>query len=394
MKSLTEYVLDNKFIVLLLGLYLLDPFSLGHYFGYIIVLTVIFQKSNLLKYFDTTSLLIFLFSLIYALFYSFDTVNGVQYIAIYTLFPVAFYLLGRRIGWELNSKSMSFFLCASAFIFSLSALISVLLNIYEGGFVQFERSIPMFWNENIVSATQMGSFFTLNMCIPAILISRSENLNWVTKIILSIIFVVSLLCCLRLGSRTQLAILVITSIISAIYVVQKQGYRKNITLFIIMTIGIGMVIRYGSFDLNSDLFTAFASRIEDSNNAVSNAGGRSERWVKSTEYLFSHPFGWELEDFGFSHNLWFDASRVGGVITFIVLILVFIKAIRKLIFKLRDKTIYLPLRVHFLAYAVGFFLIFMVEPIIEGAYSLFVFYFLYYGIICTKREDQDQLEAT
>ena len=164
----------------------------------------------------------------------------------------------------------------------------------------------------------------------------------------------------------------------------KQGIKKNVTLILALLLGFILFIKNVSLDLNSDVLTAFADRMNDSNNNVANAGNRSERWAQSFEYLFSHPLGWDVHEFGHSHNLWLDALRSGGAISFILLILVFVKASIILKKKLGNKKLSLPYRVHILVYFVGFFLIFMVEPILDGMTSLFVFFCLFMGLIAKK----------
>ena len=52
-----------------------------------------------------------------------------------------------------------------------------------------------------------------------------------------------------------------------------------------------------SFDLNADWLSTFAGRMEGGSGEVASGGGRTERWVKSIEYIFEKPLGWSLDEF-------------------------------------------------------------------------------------------------
>lgn len=369
----------------LLVLYLVNPFDYGHFFGYLIVITLLLQKKVLVPLLDKTFVFILLFSTTYALFYASNPISGIQFVLIYLLLPPFFFILGKKIGHSVEKNKLPLLLCFFVFLFSLSPLLSVLKNIMEGGFVQIERSIPMIWNGNPVSATIMGSFLTLNMCIPSILITRPVNFNTISKLLLTLLFILSLMCTLRLGSRTQLGIIVITSLISFAYIFPKQGIKKNTQMIFTLAISIILFFKYSSINLNSDILTAFAGRMKDSNNNIANAGGRSDRWVKSLKHMFSDPLGWDVNVFGHSHNLWFDVLRVGGIIAFILLIIFTIRATRNMVKKVRNKNVSLSSKVHLLVYFIGFILIFMVEPILEGMSSLFIFFCLFIGIVAENK---------
>lgn len=385
----TQFKKIGLFIIFLLTLYLVNPFSYGHIFGYALVITMLIKKNTFVPLMDKMFLFLLLFSISYALFYALNSTSGAQYIFIYLLFPPMFYILGKRISLVVRANQLFLLLCFLVFLFSVSSLTSVLINIMEGGFVQIERSIPMIWNENLVSATIMGSFLTLNMCIPAILIARPIQFNTISKLLLVILFIASLLCTLRLGSRTQLGITMITSMISIFYVFPRQGIKRNVTLVFVLISSIALLLKYSSINLDSDLLTAFAGRVQDSNNTVANAGGRSERWIKSIEYLFSHPLGWSVHEFGFSHNLWFDALRTSSVIAFALLINVTFKSTQIMIRKLKCQTLLLSTKVHILSYFIGFILIFMVEPILDGMTSLFVLFCLFIGMLNGYNNDMN-----
>lgn len=385
MKTIHQYLSRIGYLlVFFLVLFLLNPFNLGFVPGYfLIALLFVFKKKVLATNLDGDFILLFVFSLIYAIFYATDPVTGIQYIFIYALFPSGFYLLGKYLV-QVNSSSKSIFLLLFMIggIFSLSALISVIINLREGGFTQIDRTIPMFWNGFPMSATLMGSFLTINMCIPALLIGSYKKNKLSFNIIALLLFLVSLACVIRLGSRTQLVIFVFTCIISLLYVFPRQSYKQNATLLVILSVIVVVILNKVSFDLREDWLTTFAGRMEGNRGGdVASGGGRTQRWVKSFEYLFSHPLGWDAHEFGHSHNLWLDVLRVSGVIPFVLLIIYSVKSFFHVKRSVQVNPGLLFLNNQLLIYAMAFFLIFMVEPIFEGAFSIFVVFCLYKGII-------------
>lgn len=385
MKIIKQYVSRIGYLIaLLLVMYLLNPFNKGFIPGYLLIaILFVFKKKVVTTNIDGDFILLFLFSLIYAFFYALDPVSGIQYIFVYALFPSGFYLLGKYLV-QVNSLSKSIFLLLIVLggIFSISALISVLINLREGGFAQIDRTIPMFWNGAPTSATLMGSFLTLNMCIPALLIGSYKKNKLAVNIITLLLFLVSLACVIRLGSRTQLVIFFFTCFISLLYVIPRQSYKQNAVLIVVLSAIVVFIINKVSFDLNQDWLSTFAGRMQNNGGSdIASGGGRTARWIKSFEYLFSHPLGWDAHEFGHSHNMWLDVLRVSGVIPFVLLIIYSIKSFFQVKRSIRVNPELLYLNNQFLIYAIAFFLIFMVEPIFEGVFSIFVVFCLYKGII-------------
>lgn len=371
------------FISFFLFLYLLNPYNLNIYFGYMIVVLILTKKQVILNNFNAKFILLLAFSIIYALFYALDPLGGSQFIFAYALFPPSFYLLGSYICERLNRnpRFLFYFLFIAGLLFSLTPLISVLLNLIEGGFAQLSRSLPLFWNDQMVSATIMGSYFTLNMCIPALLVVRQKKSNLPYKIIAIVVFLLSLACVLRLGSRTQIVISLIALFGSLLYIIPRQSMKRNMITFIVFFVGISFLISNVSFDLNQDWLSTFAGRMDKGGSDIASGGGRTERWTRSLENMFTKPLGWSVDEFGYSHNLWLDILRASGIIPFILLVVFSIKSfftIKNADSK-NNKNFSFNNQVQI--YALAFFLIFMVEPIIEGAFSLFVLFCLVIGVI-------------
>lgn len=362
-------------------LYLINPLNMGYLFGYLVVPFIYIKKDLLKENLDNDFLLLLLLAIVYGLFYALNPIDGIQFILIYALFPPAFYLLGKFMMTPIKEdKHIFYLLTLVTIIYSLPVVISVYLNFIEGGFVQIERSISYIWTGKPLSATVMGAYLTLNMCIPALLIVSRKSLPFIFKLVLAVLFVLSLICTIRLGSRTQLGVFLITTLAALIYSLRKQSLKENIILLFFLTGIVIYILNTISFDLNADWLTSFAGRMEGKGDNAASAGGRTEVWAKSFEYLFKKPLGWDLKEFGYSHNMWLDVLRAAGIIPFVILVIYSIRSffqIRKILKS--SKNVFI--NGLFLIYAFGFLLIFMVEPIFDAVFSLFVLFCFYKGVI-------------
>ena len=368
--------------ILLLIFYLIDPFNYGFAFGYLIFIYFFLSGKSLKPLLDKDIIFLTLFTIVYAIYYSFDPIRGAQFIFIYLLFPPTFYILGKLIAKKLSDyKDIYNALLIIASIYSSIALISVLVNIYKVGFVQVNRDVSMIWNSDPINATGMAAYLFANMCLPGIILFSFAKNKLKNNIILIVLYGLSLTAVLRLGSRTQLGITLITLFVSLIYFMAKQSIVKRSVSLLIITAFTIFSISYISVNAKSDAFSAYADRMDSKKYGAGTAGGRTERWTKSLENLVQEPLGWEVTDFGYSHNLWLDAARVGTVICFILLIVFSLRSFNKIHKFIRNKSISLPLKNLVLIYFIAFYLQFFVEPILDGSSQLFVFYCLFQGVV-------------
>lgn len=389
---LIEYLKNNGVIkeiqkigipfVALLFIYLLNPYGLNIYVGYLLAGLILLQRDFLIKNIDNGLILLIIFSFTYAAFFSFDPKAGNQYIIIYAIFPSVFYLLGKYFAEKLqqNYNYLILLLILVGVVFSFSAVLSVFSDILQNGYNVVDRNLPNYWTGHIVPATIMGSYFTILMTLPAILIPHINKLTLLHRTLLLVIYAVAMACILRIGSRTQISISLITLLLSLLYVMPRQSFRRNLVLFLLFFIGTAYIVNTVSFDLDQGWLSAFANRMEDSGD-VTSGGGRTDRWVKSMENLFEKPLGWSEHEFGHAHNLWFDVLRIGGFLSFFFLIffttnsyLTVLKAIRK------NKKAF-ALNNQIIVFTLAFSLVFMVEPILEGMFDFFAFFCFFIGVV-------------
>ncbi|WP_291866334.1 hypothetical protein [Maribacter sp.] len=369
-----------KFI--LITLYFINPLGYGYAFGYMIILVLLFNKNYIKKYADRNLLILIIFSVIFALFYALDPVSGIQFIFIYAFFPACFYVIGKHISSiSLSSESRVSILLFFGIAYASPALVSVGFDIITNGFVHAQRNIPMIWGGERVAATNMAAHFVLTMCFPGILIIKSSSIKLKTRIILLAIFIISVLCVLRLGSRTQISILIFTFAFSILYKISKQSIQKNIFAFITVAVLMLFAFQFVNDEIGDKLFSAFADRAGSKKYGASSAGGRTERWMLSLESLITKPLGWSVDDFGYSHNFWLDVARMGGILTLFFLLLFSFRSFWQIAKIVVQKSTNYLLNGLILNYGLALFLLFFVEPILNGYFMSFIFFCFMVGMV-------------
>ena len=95
----------------------------------------------------------------------------------------------------------------------------------------------------------------------------------------------------------------------------------------------------------------------------------------------------------YAHNLWLDIGYAAGLIPFILFVLitlVFMMDMRKIIKSRLD----LDTKVLIYTVSISLVLNFMVEPIIEGYFNLFLTFFILLGIITAYRTQMRNVQLT
>tara|TARA_R110000796_G_scaffold252631_2_gene389334 strand:- start:19260 stop:20351 length:1092 start_codon:yes stop_codon:yes gene_type:complete len=349
----------------------------------VLIIFIYLKKDFLLQNIDSTYFLLSLFSLVYAAFYVFNMEQGVQWLIIYAIFPSAFYLLGKKMVFSnTNSITLFYLFFILAFMYSITGVLSVGINLLKGGFVQVGRSIADFWTGKEKLATAMGAFFIFNMSVPGILIAAKNKLPIWVKIFAGGIFFISLLCVFRLGSRTQIVLIILSILFALIYLLKSQNMVSNFKLALGVVVVIFLSINYLSIDLDAEYLSSLGERLQqDSGDNAASAGGRTGRWEKSIVNLYEKPLGWDVNEFGYSHNMWFDAARNGSVISFVLLLIFTIKATLNIKKALQAEPKAILFNSTVLIYSIAIFSQLFVEPALESLFILFVFFCFMQGVL-------------
>jgi hypothetical protein len=182
-----------------------------------------------------------------------------------------------------------------------------------------------------------------------------------------------------LGSRTQLVIAAVAYLASFIVYFSKiSKFGKFIQIVIF-----GGIVFYFTYLLtsHSELLLFYEDRMDSTESGIAQAGGRTERWIGALQSIVTDPMGWELERFGYAHNLWLDVARVSGVLALIPLLIFSINSISALLKSIRRLGNSIFIRTMVFSFLLSLILIFFVEPIMEGMYLAFLLFCLLVGYL-------------
>lgn len=384
MIMLFKYLQNVGFvIILLLFIFLLDPYSLAIQSGYAMLVALLIFKGRTFVYnIDRDFLVIFAFSVSYSMFDYFGENRGMQFLIIQATFPPFFYALGRMmVSSKLSNKSVISLFLTIGFIYSITALLSIVFNLVEGGFIQSNRFIPSFWDGVEIRSTKVASYLIYNSVIPAVIVANWKKYGIPAKIVLLVIFGVSLIASFRLGSRTLIGISALSLFASFLYILYKQTLLDNLKLAATIVVLAAVIYIYVPIDWNSPIFSTLGHRLKSGGAAESTAtaGNRTELWAAGVKNLFEHPLGWKyhIEH----HNLWLDIAKNASIIPlfFFLVSNFFCYSSLKKAFSISGNDI--GLNVTFFLYFFATFLLFFTEPVIDGNFFSIVVFFLLFGIL-------------
>jgi hypothetical protein len=385
MNNINFFIKKEFFLLTLLLIVFMNPFFYGYRIAILFFVFMFFNFKYLITNIDVNVFYLFLFTLSYELLSSvrYDYVDkGIVAIISNVFVPSLLYLVGKYVSVNnKNHQILVFFMFFVTFSFSLIPIISILLQIRENGFIEGTRSMYLIWDQSFeISATGLGAYFTLNMASIG-LINAKKNTKTERNIFIGItvLFVLALVCVLRLGSRTQLVLAGVSLLGTFLLNFRQSSFLKKI-LFIASLSGLTFYL-VNNFDENADVMKFYSDRLNEEEVGIGSAGGRTERWMSALESIITNPFGWELSRFGYAHNLWLDVARVAGVVPFIALVLFTFSSIQTWLKSLKILKNDLFLRSYILIYFTSIILLFNVEPIMEGMYLLFLLFCMFVGLI-------------
>lgn len=390
MRDIKLFIKKEFILLLLLLILFFDLNGKGFYMCFILALYFITIKfTSLFNSLDKLGVLLILFSISYSLFYSNTSQASTVYILVYAISPISFYALGRYFYTKYRSYNIFLFLLLFLSLgYSFIPAISIIYRILENGFTG-GRNLTLLTRTTDTGATLLGGFFTMNMAaVGTMFVQSSNRIENKIKFISLGAFIISVLCVLRVASRTQLLIALISLLVTIGYLMLKRAFSKKSGL--LLTFAIGLVVIF--FIVYPD--SAFLNIMNERNNSeeqITEANGRSKLWEASLNNLTSKPFGWEMPKnvthiSTYSHNLWLDVDRVAGIIpfTFLLLFTILCISLVKEILKIPSLDLYLKTTI--LVWFIGFMAVFFVEPIIEGFYILFLIFCIFIGMISNLKK--------
>ena len=269
---------------------------------------------------NQASICALLFSITYAVFGSLNGyIGSISTILFYVVPPFFFYLYGKYLSIQIvdDNKLIDFYIITS-YCFCLSVFYSVLDNIFvNGNLICLNRQLLVGNTEdiNFNSATLIG----LNVAIgfASLPIALFCKINMTRRLLCLSLFLLSLLTTIHLVNRTGLIVIIFSFTMVSYFYYKRHSPIKFAAYFILI---FAVVVILTPSLINSDLFEAYNERNSD----LSSGGGRFTQWIDGALKLITMPLGYQLSgnSLSYVHNLWLDIARVGGIIPFILVIII------------------------------------------------------------------------
>jgi hypothetical protein len=388
--SLKQIILREFLLIFPFALYLSSIWSL-EYFNIFIILPAgyyVITRSNL-KVLDLNGFLILLYSLLYfflnKITLSFEETGYVGLIQ-QNLLPFLFYIMGKYLNRNYDDPiQKSYIVVIVAFIFSINPFLSNLVSIIEFGYMS-SRDVSLLVSglvDRQLSATNMASFFLMNMSFfPFVLINTNNKNERNIKNMLIGLFVIGLIAVSNVSTRTGILISVISWLCALFFNKASSAFKILGRSFLYLLIIALFIFLSGSLEkiLSTDLYSRFT---EDDDNSLLNS--RSNIWEEAFKIIFQTSddnfIDKQMDIAEYAHNLWLDVALKAGNYPLIILLIITIKYLITL-GKILTMKLYTPFfRILMVCITVAFYSTFMVEPIMDGYFTLFCLYCFFFGFI-------------
>lgn len=369
-------------------LFSINLFEKGHLLLLLLLLVgliVINYKESKFKI-TIDQLLIFLFSISYFVILSMHRSPGTGAMLIYLIGPITCYFIGYFII-KVDSK----FIVKTMLSITLGLFLYGLLNMINYfqiyGFnpnLTGLRVVPNIWTGGVLTATLQGTYFALVSSLlfySYILLKKGKYILLPIIIIGCTIF--SIISSFILGNRTLIVIVMVSFVISfLVYSFLERKNKKEFFKVLLYFSGLLSLIfiffisnSFGlkDFVLHSTWYsrTETASMLDDA---------RIKFYKIALSQMFDFPFGGYNMSFTYAHNLLLDVLNATGLIPFFFLLLYTLNSIKGVVNIIIYKSIDLQFKIFTLSIYLGFFLVFMVEPILEGVPYMFLLFILFNGM--------------
>lgn len=371
--------------VFALGLVFLSPWGYAHIPALSILLPLSIVEINVRRVASVDLALLLSFSLAYTLviFVNQGMAPGGGTLLKYLLMPSVFFLAGNAFGFRLATPEsfvkISLLLLS---LFSAVVVLSISIDIYQNGFISDSRNMQIFGQgEDLKNATGINTFLAVWLPMIGLVFYRARSSEESKlKFALIAISLISLVYSLRLGSRTGVSTMVAGVLVLFFFNFGQYRTTGKLSLTAILV----LLMLAGSYALDvEDLTVAYQDRLESDDFGTSSAGGRVDLWEYYFDRLLEYPLGSipaARTDFMYAHNYFLDVAKVSGLVPMVLIVLFTAVSVWRLFKVLQSGAS--PLTKNFLlGLNIAFYLVFMVEPVIEGCFTLFCLYLFYCGVV-------------
>ena len=292
----------------------------------------------------------------------------------YCIMPALIFMIGHSITNNGKEKAVrNAEKCLGAI--AIGCGVHVFLNIIANIGADRAHTSDYFTGE--LAATNLGS---LNTFIFALLPCLFTTNNKKIKIIGFILFFMSVVYSVMLGTRTQIYALAVILAVCVIFSLGKLS-KKSITLKKLLsrfsaaasvTFVAIIVYKTDFLGLRTKFITSNLIFRYTSDNTVVSDANRFRLMTEGFRSLIENPFGESgYNTIRYFHNYWLDFGRVAGIIPVILLVIMDIVLIYHMIQIFRNSNIETDFRYAILGIYICFFINFFMEPIMDGYMDLF-----------------------
>jgi hypothetical protein len=360
------------------------------------LLLLLYYKRKISKTCISISILLIFFSMYYALW---EVLNrGFRLGLVYALVPACALLIGYCLIYSSKKTpetaiiELFDIICATMFIYATLNM----SYLFRHGWSYSLRGTYDFWTGVYVNATNQGGYLILICVYAPLLLMYWKRLDLKHKLLYIVELVSAIVYTLILGNRTLLLVCLLSVVIAYFYYFFKT---KNKVIYLVKTIGIvGIAFLLFLILFNINAFgiktfwenSTFYTRMQyvgTQYDVTLRENDRFSTWSKTLGTIYKYPIGGKPDGviLTYAHNLWLDIQWNCGWLPFILMVvlgIMFLVNIRKILKQHRKSNPYYSLFV--LAFACVIMLEFMVEPIMEGFFYLFVIFWLMFGALLSN----------
>jgi hypothetical protein len=384
-------------LFIILGMVLLNIFNFAIYWSYLAIPIAFVLFRDYSSLLDTRFFFLVLFSVLYFICLTFTGIP-LRELSIsmstkigYLVLPAVFYFLGKYIIYKYPKLttfySILFFICI---FFSILPFLANIRSVFENGFMQ-QRNLRLFWmgQGELTAATEIGSYFALNLTLIPILFIR-KNTAWERNLALFalVLFAMGIFSTLNISYRT--GILLTFSTLLVFLFVPGKGFHAFLMVgtFILIIIVLYLMNAWGiRFWFEHSYFFERIAHTDISQES------RISIWKNNLIGLFRNPYGHFRTGIGndFAHNLWLDVGLRTGFMPLLPLLVFTVMALVTQARLIYDRSADLFLRVLLAGSAVAFYVTFFFEPALEGLFIMFFIYCFYTGMVQELSENPEIL---
>jgi hypothetical protein len=380
----------HALLAFILAIIFFNPFDISRYVLLFLSMYIVlkgFKKKVLDTLFNNIQFwVLFLFCILYATVqFSYQFISIMDFIN-YLIYPLLLYIFGLVIITRIkNEKQIIYYLYAVILSFALFGILSVFYSIQVygivGGGLQMRVGIVPWAGDIELSSTGIGIYVCLGIALSGLMFIKT---NIFLKALNALIFLPSLYSSIVLADRTGLVIAVLSVILIYSTQMRLNSIKNNIKIaFLFMVQCILLIFLFNKNVFNVKMMWLQSNAFERFTNEGLSNDPRYIAWGEAFKGLFTNPLGGKQAQLslGYAHNLWLDVGWTTGLFPFILLVFFNLMALKDYIKLLRSDDLSLYFKYLITAMLCGFFITFMVEPIIEANVLFFCAFCFFSGIL-------------